>query len=168
LDPRNVGGEPNVEKPISFIQHESTQVGRFHTAVWIGKNIDESSGRTNKQMAPFPLDFLETFPLPRTPHGSLDNESSIANNFLGFCGNLFRQFASRRNNDSTNIPGNGPGHTPVARFQSRIFQHLLKHGNQERQRFSCASFSLSKPKAIQKGETVSLQFKREILWQGIK
>jgi hypothetical protein len=132
-----------VHQAIGFVHDQRAEFGRLDARVVVRKDIVESSGCADHQMASFALCLLKHGSLLCTSNCNLHHDAGTRDHLLSLNGDLFRQFSCGRDN-------NGPD---IVRFRALVSFSLLAEGrvglnnslysrDEKTERFTCTGLCL--------------------------
>jgi hypothetical protein len=96
-------GETVVQKAISLVHDHGVQVGGLDAGVWVGKDVEKTSGSTDENVAALALCLLQHHALLGSSDGGLDDEAGVDGDLLGLYANLLSKLARRRDNDGPDV-----------------------------------------------------------------
>ena len=96
-------GEPLVQKAISLVHDKGVQVGGFDAGVWVGKNVEKTSGSTDENVAALTLCLLQHHALLGSSDGGLDDEAGVGGDLLGLYANLLGELTCGRDDDGPDV-----------------------------------------------------------------
>jgi hypothetical protein len=132
-----------VKETVCLVQNQGVKLRGRDTSPRVRKNILETSGSTDEQMAALALNLLQASALLSTTNSSLHNETGAEGNLLGLDGNLFCQFTGRGDNKGTNFGGGGSGVTSdLGNVDTGIIDDVLKGGEEESKSLSGSCLGL--------------------------
>ena len=140
--------EADVQHTVGLVEHESSQVRGLNAAGRVLQQIVEATRGGNHEVAALALRLAEHGTLVGSSDGRLNDKSGVSHEALGFSGDLFGEFASRGQDDASNVVGARGTHRS-SRGQRRIFfNHALEHRQEEGKRFTGTGLGLSYTAAV--------------------
>jgi hypothetical protein len=107
LDVVNLPCETIVEQAISLVHDQSVQGRGLDARVWVGKDIEETSGGTNEDVAALTLGLLEHLALHGSSDGGLDDKTGVLGDLLGLDGDLLSELTGGGDDDGPDVVGPG-------------------------------------------------------------
>jgi hypothetical protein len=87
--------EACVEKTIGFVKDQRRKVGSFHSGVWVGEDVLQSSRSADQKMASLTLNCPQSSTLLCASNSSLYNDTRISGQSLRLHCNLLRELSCR-------------------------------------------------------------------------
>jgi hypothetical protein len=144
LDLFNIRSETLVQKAVCLIENQSVQLGGRDTSPRVREDVLETSRGADEQMASLLLDLGKTGTLLGSTNSGLDNKTSAKRNLFSLNCDLFRKFASRGNNKSTDFrrASSSWAAADLGHVDTRVIQNVLKGGYKESKRLAGSCFGL--------------------------
>ena len=143
LDIVDLPCETVVEQTISLVHDQSVQSGGLDAGVWVGKNIEETSGSTDEDVAALTLGLLEHLALHGSSDGGLDDKTGVLGDLLGLDGDLLSELTGGRDDDGPDVVG--PGALVTADLLAELgvaCDDALDNGDEETECLSGTGLSL--------------------------
>ena len=105
LDLVNLLGEAVVQQAIRLVHDQGVQVGRLDAGVWVRKDVEQTAGSADEDVAALALRLLEHHALLGSSNRGLHAQAGVLGELFGLEGDLLGELAGGGDDDGPDVAG---------------------------------------------------------------